>query len=123
MPGGHLAKEVDNHLKAVESAIRKNLAEQVSMFKLGLERGDLNVSIEMDPPSGKVRVYIRQYHRPEGHTGGDIKKGFCVDLNLNQLPDLQPGYELTRLVPEDPNLANKLHESGMSGDSTWPCLP
>jgi len=103
-------RDIQGHLKAVENAIRKQLKDTTSSFELGLTRGDLNVSIEMDPVDGRVRVSIRQYNsQDQDNPGSETKKGFVVDLNMRQLPDIKPGGELTRLIPENTELAERMY--------------
>lgn len=99
---------VQGHFQALTDAIEKRLKDTASNFKLEMTRGDLTVRIEMDPVDGRVWVSIRQYPKDRANPGSEVKKGFVVDLNMNQLPNLKPGYELTRLIPENTELAERL---------------
>lgn len=93
--------DVQGHLKKLECSVRESLKSQVSDFELGITQGDLRVDLVMDPASGRVRLGIRQYyHKDPNNPGGETKKGCFVELNMNDLPDLKPGSELTSFIPE-----------------------
>jgi CRISPR/Cas system-associated protein Cas10 (large subunit of type III CRISPR-Cas system) len=103
----HMSDEVTRHLDAVAESIKENLKEQASSFQLSLKRGELSVDLEMDPVDGKVRLNIRQYYPETQHDkGGETKRGFTVNLNINELPELKPGYEFTHLIPEKRECSN-----------------
>lgn len=107
--------DVQGCLRSLEHSVRESLKDEVSTLDLSVKQGDLRVDITMDPNSGRVRVGIRQYfHEDRDNPGGETRKGFVVDLNMGQLPDLKPGSELTRLIPENTELAQKLY-----GEDLW----
>lgn len=91
-----LAEAVKGELQSIANKLMKQVVADHGTTSVVLENGNLRIAVEADPHASVVTVHFQRLQGPD--SAPDIRRAYFV-LHMDELPQLRPGQESTKLNP------------------------
>ena len=107
-------RNVLTYLEGIASEVRQEISDQEGTTSFVVKRGgpydEMSVEVELNPATSVVTLIVKKYLDKDGH-----KKAVKIVLEMDQMPTLNPGDELSRfpemIIEESPPLGDDLRRS------------